>query len=122
MRKVSLKTIPVLLTTVLSCYLAKGQTPCNCTRFLINNAVDDGATALQVNGGLRMTAGIYLNTGHGVLIKENNGAYASENVLTTGWDGTLNQDWTEIGVAGGTNNTAQLRLMRSGNVGILRST
>ena len=118
MSKVSLKVIPILFTTILSGYLAKGQTSCNCSRFIINNAIDDGITALQVNGGLKMTAGLYLKGGHGVLIKENNGAYATENILTTGWDGTLGQDWTEIGVAGGTGNTAQLRLMRNGNVGI----
>ncbi|RBL91991.1 hypothetical protein [Chitinophaga flava] len=82
MKKVSLKTIPVLLTTILSCYHAKGQTLCNCTRFLINNAVDDRTTALQVNGGLKITDG-FLKAGHGVLIKENNGNYACNGFTTS---------------------------------------
>ncbi|HWV67372.1 hypothetical protein, partial [Chitinophaga sp.] len=118
MKKLFLKVIPLLYTTLLAGYPAKGQVNCNCNRFLINNAIDDGTTALQVNGGLKTTGGIYIKGNHGVLIKENNGAYISENILTTGWDNILNQDWTELGVAGGTVNTAQLRLMRNGNVGI----
>ena len=52
-----------------------------------------------------------------VLSNGNPATYANTAVITTGWDAT-NSDWTELKVPGSEANSAQIRLIKNGNVGI----
>ncbi|SFF03746.1 hypothetical protein SAMN05518672_114150 [Chitinophaga sp. CF118] len=77
-------------------------------RLLVNSTVDDGTTALQVRGDIKSSNGIY---------RALEGTMPNNILMAYGYNATV-QDYTSIKVAGLAANTAELRLIQNGNVGI----
>lgn len=63
------------------------------------------------------TAGSIDHANHGVIISEGPSTWPYRNILSTGWNNTV-QDYTDIGTAGDNNNTEVLRIIANGSVGI----
>lgn len=78
---------------------------------LIGTTSDYGGK-LQVNGYLRFVE-------HGVHLAANgtNGNWANTAIISSGWEGSI-EDFTEINVSSYDGNTASIRLIKNGNVGI----